>query len=166
MQIIETEPAGLSNSAISTYAERIGAHHRIYDEMGRADLIQLLDVLGGQLAYAESEESLSVRGVGDFTVYVPQYTSHSRDRFTIAHEIGHYFLHYRYADVTGLKQFGRGARNRAETEASVFASALLMPEDSFRAAWKEVGGDVWRAADRFMVSTAAVDVRASALNLR
>jgi predicted transcriptional regulator len=158
------QPANLTNASIAEYAERVGSRHGIYED-GRADLDSLLERLGGQVVFADGGESLHVRGPGDFTIFLPQFTSTSRDRFTMAHELGHYFLHYRYAGLEDEQSFGRGARNRMETEANVFASALLMPADEYRRCWKAHRGDTWEIAQHFGVSPAAADVRAQVLQL-
>lgn len=160
-----TAPAGLQNTAIAAYAERVGEKYNIYDADGRAGVSQLLDMLGGHIEYSDLPEASHVQDKGDFVVYIPNSTSARRDRFTIAHELGHYFLHYLLPKRKGPASFGRGGRNRAETEANVFASALLMPADPFRKAWRELDGDEWHVARRFDVSPAAAQVRASILNL-
>ncbi|MCV7251611.1 ImmA/IrrE family metallo-endopeptidase [Mycobacterium hackensackense] len=160
------DPAWLTNDAISQYAERVGVGHDIYDASGRADIDVLLRRLGGDVRSAIDEESLHVRGRGNFTVFIPHFTSSRRDRFTIAHELGHYFLHYLYPKEVEDKKFGRGGRDRAETEANVFASALLMPAEKFADAYRELGGDPWRLASRFDVSPRAATVRAEVLGLR
>ncbi len=160
-----TKPANLSNAAIAAYAERIGDHHKIYTK-GRADLKALVAKLGGTWAYAAGPESTIVWEPGNFEIFLPHFTSRSRDRFTIAHELGHYFLHYRYLKHEGSMVFHRGSRNRAETEANVFASALLMPADDFRRVWSEKDGDEWEIANHFEVSAAAANVRAQVLNLK
>lgn len=161
-----TAPANLSNAAIAKYAEQVGQHYDIYDETGQADLETLREKLGGRLEYSDRPESSLVLEPGHFVVYLPQSTSMRRDRFTLAHELGHYFLHYLYPGLKGSKAFGRGARNRAETEANVFASALLMPEQQFRAAYSRYGGEDWLVAAAFDVSPAAADVRAQVLGLK
>lgn len=161
----KTKASNLTNKTIAAYAERVGEHYEVYEVDGRADIDKLLKTLGGTLAYERDAESLDVRKKGDFTVYIPQFTSERRDRFTVAHELGHYFLHYVFAGVKGAKQFGRGARDRAETEANVFASSLLMPEHHFREAYDLCEGDSWLLSARFEVSPAAADVRAQVLGL-
>jgi Zn-dependent peptidase ImmA (M78 family) len=163
--ILQTDPAGLTNRSIQEYAERVGKHHEIYDPTGRADIDDFVARLGGSSEYATDNESLHVWEPGNFTIFLPHFTSTRRDRFTKAHELGHYFLHYLYPKETGPKRFGRGGRDRAETEANVFASALLMPEDAFRAAFRELTGDTWKLAARFDVSPQAASVRAEALQL-
>ena len=163
---VNTEPAGLSNWAIQDYAERVGEYHKVYDDDGRADIDAFVAALGGSFEYAVDEESLHVRGPGDFVIYLPHFTSARRDRFTKAHELGHYFLHYVYRKQQTTASFGRGGRDRAETEANVFASALLMPKAQFSRAFTDLDGDPWDVAARFDVSPRAAEVRAEVLKLR
>lgn len=162
------EASTLSRSAICDYAERVAAKHRIFEQGNSADLEGLVYALGGRIDVAASfvaPEALTVRGERDFTVHLPPVTSHRRDRFTIAHELGHYFLHYLQPRVQGARSFGRGQRNQVETQANYFAGALLMPSDRFEDAWRRCGGDVWTVADTFGVSASAASVRAQSLNL-
>lgn len=161
-------PSGLSNTAIAGYAERVGEHHGIYSQQGKADLDKLLGVLGGRVEVSPAvfaPEALTVFDRGHFTVHLPPITSDRRDRFTIAHEIGHYFLHYLLPQETQSKVFGRGSQNRAETEANVFAASLLMPTNEFRAAYEHHGADWWKLGDTFGVSPQAATVRAQVLGL-
>lgn len=159
-----TEASRLSNAAISQYAERVGTAHGVYND-GRADVHQLVEDLGGWVETRDGGESLKVHGIGKFAIFLPKFTSDMRDRFTIAHELGHYFLHYRYANLTGPKIYARGGRNRGETEANVFAAALLMPAEPFKQKWGFYVGDAWKVAGHFGVSPAAARVRAEALEL-
>lgn len=165
MSRYKTEPAWLTNDAIASYAEQVGNNAGIYDPNGCADIDLLLKRIGGRVGYATDEESSHVRGRGDFTVFIPQLTSSRRDRFTIAHELGHYYLHYLHAKEHGDKRFSRGGQDRAETEANVFASALLMPAESFKAAHRTYHGDSWKLAAHFDVSPRAAEVRAQVLGL-
>jgi IrrE N-terminal-like domain len=160
-----TEPSTLSYEAIREYAERVGEHYNIYDRAGTADMMDLVHRLGGRVAYADSIESLHVNGPGDFIIYLPKVTSSRRDRFTIAHELGHYFLHYLHPGRGVVAGFGRGMRNRAETQANVFASSLLMPAQPFGEAFKRANGDFFRIARLFEVSEEAAEVRAKVLDL-
>lgn len=166
MSVYVTEPAQLSNASIQEYAERVGSYHGLYEPNGRANIDSFLRRLGGVVEYAINDESLHVREEGNFTIFIPHFTSSRRDRFTIAHELGHYFLHYLYPKKQGTKSFGRGGRDRAETEANVFASALLMPAQHFTRAFAELGADYWKLAARFDVSPRAAEVRAEVLGLK
>lgn len=163
--LAKTAPTPLSTAAIAAYAEKVGEHYQVYDDHGRADLDELIRILGGRVELAHDSESLHVRKPGDFTVFVPRMTSARRDRFTVAHELGHYFLHYIFPGQLDERRFNRGASNVVETQANVFAASLLMPVDFFRKAWKGHGGDSWAVARQFDVSPNAADVRAQVLSL-
>lgn len=157
----------LSRTAIWDYAERVAAAHDVFDG-DEADLLGLVRDLGGRVDVSESlisSEALTVRGPGDFVIHLPRLTSNRRDRFTIAHELGHYFLHYRLPGFTDARSYGRGQRNVAETQANYFAGALLMPSARFGRVWRELRGDAWSVAERFGVSESAAAVRAQSLGL-
>lgn len=163
-----TQPSNLSRATICAYAERIGQHYRAYAESGRVDMDKLLGELGGTVDISSSlfgAEALTVRGEQDFTIHLPPATSDRRDRFTIAHELGHYFLHYLYPERENAVRFSRGGSNRAETEANYFAASLLMPEESFKAAHQELGANPGALAARFGVSPRAAEVRIESLRL-
>lgn len=52
-----------------------------------------------------------------------------RQRFTVAHELGHYFLHRELRNTFVDETFARsGNTNQIEREANAFAAALLMPK--------------------------------------
>ena len=161
------EPSQLSYHAIREYAEKVGHHYEVYDRAGEADLRMLLRKLGGRVKYGDTQrESLHVNAPGDFVIFLPHVTSSRRDRFTIAHELGHYFLHYLHRRDESVASFGRGMRNQVETQANVFASSLLMPQEQFAAAYRRNDGDRYAVARIFDVSPAAVDVRAEVLGLK
>jgi Zn-dependent peptidase ImmA (M78 family) len=164
MSVITT-PSQLSLAAIRQYAERVGRTHEIYDADGYADIDGLVDKLGGTVVVQDSGESMHVAGKSNFVIFLPSFTSTRRDKFTKAHELGHYFLHYRHAGITGQAAFRRGGRNLAETQANVFAASLLMPETEFRAAVRRHNGDYWKVAAQFDVSPAAAEVRSQVLGL-
>jgi hypothetical protein len=111
-------------------------------------------------------EALTVHEPGRFTVHLPALTSDRRDRFTIAHELGHYFLHYLLPGKTGEMKFGRGSRNRPETEANIFGASLLMPTGAYKKAFEEFGDDWWQLGELFGVSPRSAEVRAEVLGLR
>ncbi len=108
------------------------------------DVQHLVSELGGRIEVrfdaSLEPESLYIDGKGGFTVFVARNTSLARDRFTIAHELGHLLLHHDPA--SGSASFRRYGRSRSETEANVFAGALLMPAGQFRQAWSDSDGDL------------------------
>ncbi|WP_083391618.1 ImmA/IrrE family metallo-endopeptidase [Microbacterium sp. LCT-H2] len=163
-----TPPANLSNAAINQLAQSLSALADVHDASGRANLDALLERVNGKISFDPNpwgDESSIAHADGTFEIFLPRLTSARRDRFTVAHELGHLFLHHRMPRATGEAVFHRGGRGRAETEANIFAAALLMPAEQFRVAHEEVGGDEWALARRFDVSPAAARVRAEVLDL-
>ncbi|MGV0625040.1 ImmA/IrrE family metallo-endopeptidase [Mycolicibacter minnesotensis] len=166
---VEVPRSRLSYSAIATYAEKIARRHQVIDAGGHVDVHELLAKLGGDVVVDDRAESLEVREQGDFTVILPTHTSRLRDRFTIAHELGHYFLHYRAPDSHRIGEpvsvFTRLGRNVAETQANVFASNLLMPAERFKVVFEQAGPDMTLVAQHFEVSVPAAKVRAEYLGI-
>jgi len=68
-------------------------------------------------------------------MYSTRYQNLGFERFSIAHELGHYFLDDHPAlSIDNLHKSDAGflSQNRYEQEADAFASGLLMPEDIFK----------------------------------
>ncbi len=130
----------------------------------------LVGRLGGTLQYLAAldsvgavDGSLFVEGPENFRIVVSAFTGPERDRFTIAHELGHYVLH----SAMGKTRI-RAARfgsDRVEWEANWFAAAFLMPEHDFRSACAKYGNDSGRVAARYLVSAKAAEVRMTALGI-
>lgn len=170
----EAEPCWLTKPQIHNIAESIA--DRLEFEPGD-DLNDLVSTLGGKvkvqatlLQDPEHTGSLYVNGLNDFEIIVPSHTSLLRDRFTVAHELGHYFLHYVFPKQLGkpipekVMALRRGT-NRIEWEANWFAAAFLMPAAEFKSAHIKAGGDIAAVAKEFDVSTRAASVRAEDLGL-
>jgi hypothetical protein len=96
--------------------------------------------------------------------------SPGRRRFTIAHELGHWYLHaaggahtrYCRSDEVGITVTSTRERER---EANRFAGALLMPEAPVRSEAARLRGNVGVLARRFGVSAPAMQVRLQQLDL-
>jgi Zn-dependent peptidase ImmA (M78 family) len=141
----------------------------------------LIKRLGGRIEYAEkigtsiSSESIHVFSDKDFIIFVPTDTSPLRDRFTIAHELGHYLIHFpKVQDTHGVGSGMVATRFvdendkdlvRAEWEANWFAATLLMPEAAFREKWSEYDSNLVLVASYFNVTRPAAEVRAKSLSL-
>lgn len=84
-----------------------------------------------------------------------------RQKFTLAHEYGHYILHKENSLSFEDETFFRGGNlSSIEYAANEFASILLMPEDSVRSIIdKENIKNIGDLSDRFGVSAAAMKVR-------
>lgn len=168
------KPSGLSKAQIFQIAE--GISRRLGYRPGE-DIHAIVRELGGRVSVEttlledpEHTGSLYVNAPGDFEIIVPSHTSLVRDRFTIAHELGHYYLHYLLARQRGwftdekVVALRRGS-NRIEWEANWFAAGFLMPADDYEAIHAEARCDLYRVAQEFDVSIRAAEVRASDLGI-
>ena len=64
-----------------------------------------------------------------------------RQRFTIAHELGHYFLHGKRDVFVEYRDNGEKVnkmRGLKETQANIFAASILMPKDSLEKDFKKI----------------------------
>ena len=103
---------------------------------------------------------------GNYKIIVNENHSQNRKSFTIAHELGHYFLHRDLQDKCEDQVFFRGATSdNIELQANIFAGELLMPENEFKNEILIGVNTIPELANYFGVSTLAVRVRAKQLNL-
>lgn|GEM_PF-250887 len=101
-------------------------------------------------------------------IFVNESDPPVRRRFTIAHELGHYFLHHKRDGENEITTVSfRGKSNREEREADLFAAELLMPESMVRERHSKMSLPLlWVLADNFNVSRIAMRKRLNALGLR
>lgn len=108
---------------------------------------------------------------GSFDLEYLENKPDTRILFSIAHELGHLFLHLLEDDGTLKPEVCRRdlAYNQKEWEANEFAAAFLMPEEEFVFKCKEVLQDnkvnVTKIANYFNVSVQAATVRGNVLDL-
>lgn len=101
---------------------------------------------------------------GDWIIGVNSFHHPNRQRFTLAHELGHYFLHRDMGDFEDRALFRREMQfDRREVEANDFAAKLLMPENEFRTFVVLKNANLDLLARHFGVSNAAAQFRANAL---
>lgn len=138
---------------------------------GETDIIEYVNnQLHGEIQYTDSPKdsvggSISVRGKNDFTIYLSKATSHIRDVFTIAHELGHYFLHSKLGQIQ-INANRSDDIDETEREANSFAAAFLMPEERVRELFAEKDGDISALANAFKVSLTAINWRCVNLGLK
>ena len=137
----EPEPAGFARAAIDHFAGEIG--QRLGLPPG-ADLEPVVERLGGKLEYKTRlsfpQGSLVVRKQGDFTIYLPSMGGCLGNRFTIAHELGHYVLHSKFGAVplkAGRVAYQRKSHCRVPGESS---GRLVVSPKSRRRASEEQSG--------------------------
>ncbi|MEW6237309.1 MAG: ImmA/IrrE family metallo-endopeptidase [Candidatus Omnitrophota bacterium] len=138
--------------------------------------------LGGKLVQRDNEEleceaSIQKDGNG-FKIILDENAYKNRKRFSVAHELGHLFLHMGYlvdddkwnsvGEYTDsvYHRYGYGIE---ENEASEFAAALLMPKEEFiEIANQNLDHNMYRIqpiAKHFDVSTEAASNRGKWLGL-
>lgn len=138
----------------SSYDDASGMTKRPYDPK------KLVEALDGKCDIVRPDDwdpewgtgYIRVLPSGTFEIGVPCVTSENRDRFTIAHELGHLYLHLDYADPEKWEKrvknaesqsndegcliadsfMTRAGQNYNEYEANDFAAAMLMPAKEFR----------------------------------
>lgn len=127
----------------------------------------------------KSAESGSLRRENSqYIIYINPTETPERQRFTIAHELGHFLMHKDVLShegdefVDSLKQavislnrsndVKESTERKREIEANQFAAALLMPEKEFKKIFLE-SNDLEKIASLFRVSQSAATVRAKEL---
>lgn len=144
------------------------------------DLIKIANQNGIKVHNAKFSEDkisgmLSKRG-DNVTMLINQSDYPNRKRFSIAHELGHHFLHLledgEIIDTEiDLFRFetndtdNEDSLKYREIQANQFAAALLMPEDLLRDYFDRGINDLKDLADLFKVSQEAMGYRLNQLNL-
>ncbi len=158
-------PTNLHKDQVEAFAHQVA---NVYQFGVGEDPRDLVKALGGRLHYQSLGEmidesgSIYVHGSEDFDILLPHYTSPTRDRFTVGHELGHYFLHSDQGEKPLIAT--RQGSTRIEWEANWFAAQLLMPKNRFSQICKRTDND-FEIAGVFQVSVDAVRVRRKALGL-
>ncbi len=122
-----------------------------------------------------SDENLSglvAKRGSNVTILVNQSDVPFRKRFTIAHELGHHFLHLlsdgdfvdTQVDLFRDAEAGESAPKSVEVQANQFAAALLMPETLVRQAFEKTQS-LPELARLFNVSEEAMAIRLGRLGL-
>lgn len=135
------------------------------------DVEGLVRALGIKLVYKSLADDISGHlqqsDDGQWLITVNALHHPNRRRFTIAHELGHYFLHSRdQNDFVDKILFRSSDSDPIEREANVFAAELLMPSAEFQNLIKQGTTMVEHLAQRFNVSAMAVRVRAKELGYK
>lgn len=141
---------------------------------GEIKEVPFLDI-GGNTMSVNAEECVRDKSTGKwkslkFTIYVSSSDSPRRQNFTIAHELGHLYLHFlKWNDDssrrTSFMRLSYAMGGLIEREANMFAGALLMPKSEYERVYIEYEGDLVEIANIFDVSVSAAEVRASVLKL-
>lgn len=116
----------------------------------------------------DSYQSGYLKNINDrWVIGVNKLHNPKRQRFTIAHELGHYFMHkdknLNFEDAT----FFRNENNSSiEYAANEFAGRLLMPEERLKESISNGIKSLEKLANLFDVSTAAIKYRVISLGYK
>ena len=97
---------------------------------------------------------------GSYAIYVNSEHHPNRQRFTIAHEIGHFLLHKKYIGdgIVDDALYRSGLGNTMENEANAMAANILMPA-SLLSQESLLTAKISDLAKKFKVSEAAMAIR-------
>lgn len=157
-------PSGYNKQSVELFAETLinEFKFKINDSLDK-----IINKLGGKIhntAIYETDEpgSICVHKENEFDIITESMATAARTRFTIAHELGHYFLHSKQGEIPIVAyRLGTGI---LEWEANWFAASLLMPRDTFCNAHKKNPNTVF-LANKFGLSFSAIEVRKESLGL-
>lgn len=135
--------------------------------------------LGGEIIYDIRDDIIDAcieKTEGQkFNIHLSDNKSSQRKRFTLAHELGHLFLHMGFIideskwSQKGLVFYRDNTSSKDEYEANEFAAAFLMPKKEFiEVASNNLQNDLYnveRLADHFGVSMDAATNRGKWLGL-
>ncbi len=154
----DIKPCLVSRTVIQTFAEKVG---NVCKFKPGNDIRDVVGKLGGTMddplySFDPDIGSITVDGPQQFRILPEATASEQRNQFTIAHELGHYFLHSNQGEKKIIAyRIGSGRR---EWEANWFAAGLLMPEKAFRKEWEKTNS-VNILSNLFNVSISAVMAR-------
>jgi hypothetical protein len=163
-ELQSAEACNFSKKSVEQFAAKVA--ETLNFRVG-GDVEELIRKLGGRMLpatweTADSPASIRVFGQNNFEVRDELMAIDERRRFTLAHELGHYFLHSQQGKRS--IQATRSGSGPVEWEANWFAAALLMPEEAFKEKFT-TARNIYEIAGIFGVSPAAAQVRAAQLNL-
>jgi Zn-dependent peptidase ImmA (M78 family) len=137
---------------------------------------ELAAALGIDVRYSAGNDDVSgalIQSEDSVVIAVNSAQHENRQRFTIAHEIGHFLLHkgteVHFDDdfrVNYRREVSSGIATDDEKEANWFAAVLLMPEPFLRKDWLRLRlenqaamGAIQSLAVRYKVSPKAMELR-------
>lgn len=106
------------------------------------DIDRVVNIMEGEVIENPSIDSFSdgkvmKTGSNSFRIEVSPFQTRERRNFTIAHELGHLFLHMGFQtneeiwNQQGYISYYRNGNSELEYQANEFAAALLMPKNEY-----------------------------------
>ncbi len=162
---------------IEQMAKDILSQHGLYSlPIDPVELANKLEITVNNAKFADDSWAAMVAKRGESTrIFVEQSDPPYRKRFSIAHELGHHFLHLledgeivdKRVDMFRERQPLDGPISNErirEIHANWFAAALLMPEELVRTEWTN-NPNMAQLARTFNVSEEAMGYRLDSLDL-
>ncbi|MBH1989928.1 MAG: ImmA/IrrE family metallo-endopeptidase [Alphaproteobacteria bacterium] len=145
-------------------------------------IVEFINDIGIRVIATEMKNNISgsiAKTDNTFTIYVNDTHAPTRLRFTLAHELGHYFNDRKYLESNDqIQDLSKQAMSKVlyrkespsidvemqkmDIEANKFAANILMPEEKFKELWNKEDTPE-KVARFFGVSVEAVKIRASFL---
>ena len=123
-------------------------------------------------SYGDTFDGMTIYDDSEFYMHINTFRGNHQDtpraRFTIAHELGHYFIdNHRIGLMRGLlkphpSRNNENSHAKIEREADYFASCLLMPEEKFKKFFHRKKFDfeiIKNLAEQFQTSITATAIR-------
>lgn len=140
----------LTSEELLAAGDDLGREYDIYDDNDVADVIGLVEELGGKIVVNSGVELIRVYDEGEFVITTPSSHSSFLGRVNIAGALGHYKLHFLLPREVSNGQAPRqvlfnnlpGDSSQARQEAYRFSEGLLLPDRIARS--RINGGNVSR----------------------
>lgn len=161
---------------INNLAEDILAFFEI--DVPISNMEEVVKLLGGKLSEKDGSSICSDGNIRKennnndikFEICVPEEQSDNRKNFTVAHELGHLFLHMGYLinddlwnNFSNSKILNREGNSEFELQANEFAAAFLMPRKLYKEIMDKYSDDnkvlIGKVAEYFNVSIDAASYR-------
>ena len=163
----EPKPCGLDMNVI------IGMAQEISTKMGydpKEPFRKFLEANGGKLfeeslgfpaKFINARSCILVKDANDFSIHTQELTDSVGRRFDIAHEFGHYILHYLYNGKKSPMFAGRQApktetEKQFESEANYFAISFLLNIKEFEEQYEKCNQDALLMSYYFGVSRSTI----------
>ena len=115
-----------THNATYAYVDIVSLARSVGFQVGESNKLPATD--NGFIAISKNKKELLIG--------VNYYRTWEEKRFIIAHELAHYFLHYRDSELTGplfvRHSVQKKGKNQVENDADYFAACILMPRDEFQ----------------------------------
>lgn len=141
------------NEHIQQLAERINKEANLTPN-GNVTLQDFVEDLGGTITLDYGDTALTISDT-TFTIHIPFTSSPTRDTFLIAHNLGHYYIHYihpKQNNQYARNHYTHSATGHHEAEANMFAKHLLMPNEQFLEVLSRNNQDITKTAKEYGLS--------------